>query len=440
MSDETVLAATLTDFLGSKDFLYLGFWLLAAGASYVVVRLCLVRLVNRAMERTRTKWDDILANRGVFSHLAFLAPALILYFGAAHFPAISQVARQIILAYVFVNVIIILDRLLSAGLDIYRLYPVSKTRPIKGYVQLAKLVLYFLGAVTAISVLLGRSPWEFLVGMGAMTAILLLVFRDTILSLIASIQLVADDLVDHGDWIEMPECGADGEVIDIALHTVKVRNWDNTIVTVPTYKLIDGSFKNWRVMRETGGRRIKRSLLIDQTSVRICDDELLERFWRIDRLKPYLEAKGKELGRANSLLDSGDGERHPLNRRALTNLGTFRAYVTAYLLENAKLRKDMTFMVRQRPPSPDGLPLEIYVFSTETNLVDYESVQSDIFDHLLASVPYFDLRVFQYPTGRDLQTLMGRSQVEPAALPGLLDALPNAGSAAMPGDGRKPTE
>ena len=412
MSDVKDFATLLADFVASEDFLYLVYVLFSAAASFVVVRFVLIRLIYKAMDRTRTKWDDILVGKGVFRQLAYLAPALVLYFGVALYPVIAEIARQIILAYIFINVVIILDRLLSAGLDIYRLYPVSTKRPIKGYVQLAKLVLYILGTVIAISLLLGKSPWGVLGGIGAMTAVLILVFRDTILSLIASIQLVANDLIHEGDLIEVPEYGASGNVIDIALHTVKVRNWDNTIVTVPTYKLIDSSFKNWRGMIETGGRRIMRSLLIDQTSVRFCDDELIERFRRIRRLKPYLEAKQKELERANAALGGGKNGRLPLNRRALTNLGTFRAYVTAYLNENAKVRKDMGVMVRQRPPSPHGLPLEIYVYTSDTNWAQYEGIQADIFDHLLAALPYFDLRLFQYPTGEDLQTVKEWLQTE----------------------------
>ena len=221
----------------------------------------------------------------------------------------------------------------------------------------------------------------------------------------ANIQIFANDLVRHEDWIQVEEFGADGEVIDITLHTVKVRNFDNTIVTIPTYKLVDGSFQNWRGMSEAGGRRIKRSLLIDQTSVRFCDNKLIEKFWSIRRLKPYLEAKKKELESANASLGVDESEQLPLNRRALTNLGTFRAYILAYLKEDPKLHDGMTVMVRQRPPTPNGLPLEVYVFSKDTKLVDYEGIQADIFDHLLAALPYFDLRLFQYPTGDSLKTL-----------------------------------
>lgn len=377
--------------------------LISAALSYVLMRKYALPLVDRLLERSRTRWDDTLVQRGVFNQLAYLAPAVVLYYGLNFYPRLATVGGRVLLAYMVINLVIILSRLLSAGVDIYQTYPISRRRPIKGYVQLAKMVIFILGAVLAVCTLLNVSPWGILSGIGAMTAVVILVFRDTILSLIASVQIAAYDLVRRGDWIEMPLFGADGDVIDVALHTVQVQNWDKTIVTIPTYKLIEGSFKNWRGMTEAGGRRIKRSLLIDQTSVRFLDDELLSRFERIERLKPYLDAKREELARDNAAL-AADGAA-ALDRRALTNLGTFRAYVAAYLRANVKLRQDMTFMVRQLPPSPTGLPLEIYVFTNETDWVNYEGIQADLFDHLLAALPYFDLRLFQNPTGHDLKTL-----------------------------------
>ena len=428
MSEGTELATLLTDFFDLEGYVYLGLLLVSATASFVVIRVFLIRLIYKAMGRTKTKWDDILVSKGVFRQLAYLAPAVVLYFGVAFYPSITPISRQFILAYVGVNVVIILDRLLSAGLDIYRLYPVSKKRPIKGYVQLAKLLAYILGAVVVISLLLGKSPWGILGGISAMSAVLIFVFRNTILSLIASIQLIANDLIHEGDFIEVSDYDASGDVIDIALHTIKVRNWDNTIVTVPTYKLIEGSFKNWRGVFDKGARRIMRSLLIDQTSVRFCDDELFEKFLRIHRLKPYLEGKQKELNQATSQLDTKDDDQHPLNRRALTNLGTFRAYVTAYLNENANIRKDMGIMVRQRAPSPYGLPLEIYIYSSDTAWANYEGIQADIFDHLIAALRYFDLRVFQYPTGLDLR-VPRPGYVDLDALPSMPDAVSDIATA-----------
>lgn len=394
--------AVASDFLGADNFVTLVF-VLAAGLGYAVSHYSLLPLLNRAMHRTRTQWDDILIKRGVYRQLSYLVPALILYFGVAFFPLFSEdIWRRVILVYIILNAIIIQDRLLSAGLDIYRLYPFSETHPIKPYVQLAKLLVYVLGAVTLIAVMLGKSPWGLIAGIGTAVTILVVVFRNSILSLIAGIQLVANDLVRRGDWIEVPECGANGYVIDISTQTVKVQNFDKTIVTVPTYKLLDDSFKNWRGMKDAGVRRIKRSLLIDQTSVRFCDDDMMEQFRRIRLLEPYLRKKEEAIERANAGL-GGDG-RLPLNRRTLTNLGTFRAYVEAYLAENAKLRDDLIVMVRQLPPTAEGLPLEVYSFASDIDWVKYEGIQSDIFDHLLAAVPSFGLRVFQNPSGHDLKS------------------------------------
>ena len=377
----------------------------AATIAYLIVRFLGIPLLYRGITRTPGQWDDLIVRHGAFKLVAFLAPAVILYIGVAHYPEFLDIGRRVILAFIFAVLMLLLVRLLSASLDIYQLYPISKERPIKGYVQLAKLVVYLLGGIVVVSTLLDRSPWGMLGGLGAVTAVLLLVFRETILSFIAGVQLVSNDLVRKGDWIELPQFGADGDVVDMALHTVKVRNWDNTYVTIPTYKIIESSFKNWRGMSESGGRRIKRSLLIDQTSVSFCDEEMLARFASFKRLTPYLETKQKELAEANSGLDADEILELPLNRRALSNLGTFRAYCQAYIEENRHFRDDMTMMVRQLAPSPEGLPLEIYVFSNDINWINYEGIQADLFDHLLAVLPFFGLRVFQNPTGADFQTL-----------------------------------
>ncbi len=416
----TELATGLADILGLAEQRTLFFvaLIVVAVATYVVVRLRLLPFLNRLMERTRTKWDDVLVSEGVFRWLAYLAPVLILYFGVGTLPpAYAEIVRRILQVTLVIIACGIVDRTLSAAVDIYALYPFAEKRPIKALIQLLKLGVYVLGAVWVIAVLLGKSPIAIVGGIGVMTAVLILVFKDTILSLIANIQLLANDLVRRGDWIQVPELGADGEVVDIALHTVKVRNFDKTIVTIPTYKLVDGSFQNWRGMSEAGGRRIKRSLLIDQTSVRFCDDALLEKFRRVRRLQPHLDSKRKELEQANAAVETDEHAGLSLNRRALTNLGIFRAYVVAYLNEHPKLHdgKDMTVMVRQLPPTPNGLPLEIYVFSRDTDLVDFEGVQSDVFDHLLAALPYFELRLFQSPTGEDLQTLKGWLESEMVA-------------------------
>jgi miniconductance mechanosensitive channel len=251
--------------------------------------------------------------------------------------------------------------------------------------------------------MLDQSPWLLISGLGAVTAVLLLIFKDTILSFLASLHIVMYDLVRVGDWIEMPKYDADGDVIDIALHTVKVQNWDKTITTIPTYKLIEDSFKNWRGMQESGGRRIKRHLLIDQKSVKFCDEEMVERFKKIQLLSPYLNQKKEEIEVFNK--EHNIDTSVLINGRRMTNLGTFRAYVTAYLKGNELISKDMTFLVRQLQPTPEGLPLEIYVFSRDTAWANYEAIQADIFDHLLAAISFFDLRVFQRPSGYDLEMI-----------------------------------
>ncbi|MFH1569821.1 MAG: mechanosensitive ion channel domain-containing protein, partial [Gemmatimonadota bacterium] len=258
----------------------------------------------------------------------------------------------------------------------------------------------------ALAVLLGRSPWGLLSGVGAVMAVILLVFRDTLLSLVASVQIATNKLVKVGDWIEVPAFGADGDVIDIALHTVKVRNWDKTITTIPTYRLLDSSFKNWQGMFETGGRRIKRALYLDMNTVRFCDDAMLDRYERIELVREYVRERRREVEEHNRARQVDTAE--PVNGRRLTNLGTFRAYVVAYLKAHPKVHPDLTFLVRQLAPGEHGLPLEIYVFTSDTAWASYEGIQADIFDHLLASVPEFGLRVYQQPSGRDVAEALAR--------------------------------
>jgi len=373
----------------------------------LIAKRQLVRLLRGLARRTRSTWDDALISEQVFGRFAKIVPAVIVMFGAKGIPGLPdgsvQVVENVAMAYMALTIMLALGALMNAANKIYEQYPIAKDRPVKGYIQVAKIILYCIGAILAVSALLDRSPLLLLSGFGAMTAVLMLVFRDTILSLVASIQLIGNDMVRVGDWIEMPASNADGDVIDVALHTVKVQNWDKTITTIPTYKLITESFRNWRGMSESGGRRIKRSLLLDQNSIRFLTDEETAKFKRFALLKDYIDNKKQELEAANAALN-GDAN---VNLRRLTNVGTFRAYVVNYLSSRSDISEKMTFLVRQLPPGPDGLPIEIYIFTKTTEWVAYESIQGDIFDHLLAIIPEFGLRVYQKPAGSDVRALEG---------------------------------
>ncbi|MBW1718632.1 MAG: mechanosensitive ion channel [Deltaproteobacteria bacterium] len=402
---ERIFSLLKSNFSLEKLILILGL-LLVCFISCYAIRRYLIQGLHYVFRRTEYKWDDILIEKGVFNHLAYLAPAIVLYYGVHFFsPSITESAKRIIGAYVFINIILCLGKLLTAGEAIYNTYPISKKYAIRGYVQTLKIIIYIFGLIIAISLLIDQSPWVLLSGIGAIAAVLIFVFKDTILSFVASVQILINDMVRVGDWIEMPKYGADGSVVDMALHTVKVQNWDKTITTIPTYKLIEDSFKNWRGMSDSGGRRIKRSILIDQSSIRFCDDEMIEKFKKIQILNEYVTRKKAELDAYNK--KHGIDINQVVNGRRMTNMGTFRAYVIAYLRNHPKIRQDLTFLVRQLAPTPEGLPLEIYVFSNDIVWANYEAIQADIFDHILAVVSEFGLRIFQKPSGHDLERISG---------------------------------
>jgi miniconductance mechanosensitive channel len=362
------------------------------------------------VQASATQWDDALLARGVLDRLAHVLPALVIYAGIVLIPGIDDgletVVRNVAAAYIVLTFAHAISALLNGFNDLYITRdPVrAQARPIKGYLQVVKIVLFIAAAILIVAVLIERSPLLLFSGLGAMTAVLMLVFKDTILSLVASVQLSSNDMVRVGDWIEMPQLGADGDVIDIALHTVKVQNWDKTITTIPTYRLINESFRNWRGMSDAGGRRIMRALLLDQGSVRFLSDEEREDLRRIALIDGYLEKKRDEIEAWNKrLLAEGKG---PVNSRRVTNIGTFRAYVEAYLRAHPLIHQQMTLLVRQLAPGAEGLPLQIYCFTTSTQWAVYESIQSDIFDHLLAILPRFGLRVFQSPSGADVSAAL----------------------------------
>lgn len=387
---------------------------------FLATRFVILPAVRLVIKKSRFKWDDAFVDARCFRWLSYIAAAAV-FLGASHImgllhrmglvpaevaltevPWLSYV-QNLSKAVIAFSVMMAAAAVLNAINEIYARQRGAGRRPIKGYVQIAKIFVFVVGTVSTVALLFGKEPWLFISGIGAFTAILLLVFKDTILSLVASIQLTSNDMVRVGDWIEVPSAGADGDVIDIALHTVKVQNWDKTVTTVPTYNLISGSFKNWRTMPQSGGRRIKRSLHIDMSTIRFLDEEDIERFSRFNLLKDYMAEKKRALDAYNK--EHATDPSITVNARNLTNIGTFRQYVVEYLEQHPKVNKGMTFLVRQLQPTPDGLPLEIYIFSSETGWVDYENVQSDIFDHLLAALPEFGLIVFQRPAGSDITHL-----------------------------------
>ena len=373
------------------------------------VKRRVVRLLSGLAGRTSQQWDDIVLEHSVLDRLAQAVPALVVYFGVAWVPglgeSLAQIVANVAMAWMALAVTLATGALLRAGSAIYDTWPVARDRPIKGFVQVAQIAVYILGAIFIVSALMARSPVVLLTGFGAMTAILLLVFRDTILSLVASVQLTTLDMVRVGDWIEMPQYDADGDVVDIALHTIRVQNWDKTITTIPTHKLISESFRNWRGMQDSGGRRIKRSINIDAGSVRFLTDEEVEKFTRFTLLREYIHRKREELAAYNDALD--DPETANVNLRRLTNLGTFRAYLWNYLQNHPQIHHGMTLLVRQLQPGEKGIPIEMYCFTGTTEWAVYEGIQADIFDHILAQCGEFGLSVFQAPSGTDVAALRG---------------------------------
>lgn len=383
----------------------LGLALVCMAANWLTKRV-IVRTLHTLAARTKVSWDEHLANRGVFLRLSHLVPGVILYQGAFLFESgpFTLGLQRVSLAYIGVCVAASLHAVLNALQDIHREAQKAQSKPITGYIQTVQLLLWLGAVIYAVATLLGRSPAGFLTGLGALSAILMLVFRDTILGLVAGVQLTANDMVRLGDWIEMPKYGADGDVIDITLHTVKIRNFDQTITTIPAHALIADSFKNWRGMHEAGGRRIKRSLMIDMNSVKFCGPDLLRKFESVQVLKDYITAKRAEVDRWNE--EQGVDTTCPVNGRRITNLGTFRAYIADYLRQHPGIHTDgMVFLIRQLEPTDKGLPLELYVFTKDTRWPVYEGIQADIFDHLIAAAPWFELAIFQAPSGRDLAAL-----------------------------------
>lgn len=378
------------------QFVYFALIICSSYLVYLITKKFILRWLKYLAGKSQNKYDDIILDKKVTKKVALIPSILIINAFAYLFPSSRVFVQRVSISLILLIILMTIAAVLHALNKIYKQNKQFEGRPIKGYVQTIILIIYILGALVLIGILSGQSPLVLLSGVGALTAVLLLIFRDTILSFVASIQITSNDLVRLGDWIEVPTFKADGDVIDIALHTIKIRNFDKTITVIPTHKLIESSFKNWRGMKESGGRRIKRAMFIDLTSIKFCDDRMLRQYEKIDLLKDYMREKKKDIELYNK------GKNYDMtgkvNGRRLTNVGTFRAYIDAYLRNHEKIKQNFTFLIRQLQPGPTGLPIEIYVFANDTVWVNYEAIQADIFDHLLAVVEEFELRVYQYST------------------------------------------
>lgn len=374
----------------------------------VVTKKIVLKSITHIIHNNRYTWGKIILEKKVFHLLSHLVPAIIIYSSASFFSPYHALIEKLAITYIIIIIITVFSALLNTVEAIYRTFEVSKIRPIKGYVQVAKIFLYIIGTIVVISSLIGQNPLIILSGLGALSAVLMLVFKDSILGLVAGVQLSSNDMVRVGDWIEMPKYDANGDVIDITLNTVKVMNFDKTITMLPSYALISDSFKNWRGMQVTGGRRIKRSINIDTTSISFCTEEMIEEFQKIQYLTDYITTRLDEINTYN--MEHQINTESKVNGRQLTNIGVFREYIHQYLRNHPKIRKDMTLIVRQLAPGDNGLPLEIYAFTNDTNWGVYESIQADLFDHIFAVAPTFGLRAFQNPTGHDIVHLKENPQ------------------------------
>jgi len=370
--------------------------------AYLITRYIILKSISSLFKKTSTDIDDILIEKGLFNRLSYIIPLLIIFNFVNTIPEYYLISR-LTLALITITILASINSFISSINAIYLKSKYSNKLNIKSYIQIFKLIINLFGIIIIVAVLSGKSPVYLLSGIGALTAVLMLVFKDTILSLVSSIQISSNDLFKVGDWVEAPQFGADGDVIDIALHTVKIQNWDKTISIIPTHKLIDSSFKNWKGMSESGGRRVKRSINIDMNSIKFCTQDMIDRYKKFNLIKEYIEDKVSDIDKHNTSKNITDEAL--VNGRNLTNIGTFRAYISAYLSNHPQIHKDMTFLIRQLSPTENGVPIQVYVFINDTNWINYEAIQSDIFDHLLAIAQEFDLKIFQNPTGRDLNNL-----------------------------------
>lgn len=413
------LIGTITEFLGSlglsdvvaanimQVFAYILVFLVSYIAYKLTVRLLRVVIIPMAA-KSKTHFDDLLVKNRFFRRIAFLSPAIIIYFTTEHdlfiHQQVSMFLKDSATIFFYVIIVLVIDSVLSTINDYYNRFHIAKDHPIGGIIQVLKILVYIFAIIGVIGFLFDRNISSIFVGLGTLSAVLMLIFRDPILGFVGGLQLIFNKMLAIGDWITMPKYGADGTVMEINLTTVKIQNFDKTIITLPTYSLISGSFQNWRGMEVSGGRRIKRSVNIDMDSVKFCDKPMLEKFRKIDVLSDYIDRKEKEVSTYNT-----DNKIDPtvlVNGRRQTNFGVFRAYLKAYLRNRADINSNMTFLVRHLQPTEKGIPIQIYVFARTIDWAEYEGIQADIFDHVLAVVPEFGLRVFQFPSNSEVIKMM----------------------------------
>ena len=392
----------------ADQFIAFALVLVLAFAADFICRKVLLRAIARLVQKTKATWDDILFDRRVMVYLSHMvAPVVIYLLLPVAFAQTDSVTlnfiRRLCFIYIIFSFLFFINAFLKAAYTVYSAKESMRDRPLKGLLQTLQVSLWLIGIIVIVAELLGKSPYSLLAGLGASAAVLMLVFKDSIMGFVSGVQLSANDMLKVGDWITMPKYGADGTVIEVTLNTVKVRNWDNTITTIPPYLLVSDSFQNWRGMRESDGRRVKRSINIDMTSVRFCTPEMLEKYRKIQLLKDYIDRTEAVVEAYNA--ENGIDNEVLVNGRRQTNLGVFRAYLTAYLKSLPVVNKELNCMVRHLQPTDHGLPVELYFFSTIKDWIPYEGVQADVFDHVLAIIPEFGLRVFQSPSGADLQRL-----------------------------------
>lgn len=390
------------------DIIYLLGIVLICFVAYVIIKKIVLNIIKRVISKTENKWDDAIFESKSIHRFLNLIPGIVVYSLAYLLTVTQKFVELFAIIYIsFMTLAAIFAFLEAINLIYDKNYTGSKQRPIKGFVTLIKIVLFVVAIIIVVAKLMGQSPVYILSGLGALSAITMLIFKDSILGMVAGVQMASNDLVRIGDWIEMPKYGADGDVIDISLTVVKVMNFDKTITTIPAYALVSDSFKNWRGMQAAGGRRIKRAINIDISSISFCSEQLLKDLSKIGYLKEYLNERTTEIEEYNELHNVDTST--PVNGRRLTNIGTFRRYITEYLKKHPKIHKDMIVMVRQLAPASDGIPIEIYAFTNDIVWENYEGIMADIFDHLLAVAPYFNLRVFQTPTGNDIKSIKGHN-------------------------------